>query len=315
VPGGPALALPPERTSRQVVVSRLGAEHNGRSAGAQVTGSGMVLDAGNSAEFALYSFNPAKSVTTLAIDVFSIAEPRYWVGLADYSRQRWDFSGPYSASAELGVELRHASPHGNINVVIIAPPGGQVEIASLAVSDAAPDNQPPHAVLAAPDADGPYPLSITLDGSLSSDLDGSIASYAWDLDGDGSFETDTGSVPQAQLAIPGPGSYRPGLRVADNLGATDIAEASSVTAHGWASQVLAAAGDSGRSSSLAAVNGRPAVTYRQVDGTGEHLNYAISSTLLGLAAGDWQTITLRSAPGAGLSSSLLVVYVSAAVAF
>lgn len=60
----------------------------------------------------------------------------------------------------------------------------------------------------------------TLDGSSSSD-DGSIARYEWDLDGDGTFETDGGASPTTQhtFAATGPATVR--LRVTDNDGQTD----------------------------------------------------------------------------------------------
>ena len=37
--------------------------------------------------------------------------------------------------------------------------------------------------------------SVTFDGSGSTDLDGTIAKYEWDLDGNGTYETDTGTTP------------------------------------------------------------------------------------------------------------------------
>jgi hypothetical protein len=53
--------------------------------------------------------------------------------------------------------------------------------------------------------------------STASDLDGPIAAYAWDLDGDGSFDDGTGAG--ATVAL-GPGLHRVGLRVVDRDGAT-----------------------------------------------------------------------------------------------
>jgi hypothetical protein len=58
---------------------------------------------------------------------------------------------------------------------------------------------------------------VALDASSSHD-DGSIARYEWDLDGDGTFETDTQATPGAQTTFgqPGPATVR--LRVTDNDG-------------------------------------------------------------------------------------------------
>ena len=64
-----------------------------------------------------------------------------------------------------------------------------------------------------------------LDGTPSFDVDGEIVSYEWDLDGDGSFETGTGSVPYAEVDFEDPGQYWVGLRVTDDDGASDSVHA------------------------------------------------------------------------------------------
>ena len=60
----------------------------------------------------------------------------------------------------------------------------------------------------------------TLDGSRSSD-DGAIAKYEWDLNGDGTFETNTAAVPTATTTFATVGPATVGLRVTDADGATD----------------------------------------------------------------------------------------------
>src|SRR5262245_10314534 len=57
--------------------------------------------------------------------------------------------------------------------------------------------------------------------STSTDQDGSIASYAWDLDNDGNFNDGTGS--EASRSSPPAGSYTVRLQVTDDKGGTDIA--------------------------------------------------------------------------------------------
>lgn len=56
---------------------------------------------------------------------------------------------------------------------------------------------------------------VTLSATGSSDADGSVASYAWDLDNNGSFET---PGPTATASFPNPGIIVAALRVTDNLG-------------------------------------------------------------------------------------------------
>jgi YD repeat-containing protein len=59
-----------------------------------------------------------------------------------------------------------------------------------------------------------------LDGSRSTD-DGAVARYQWDLDGDGTFETDTAAVPRATRTFTATGPATVGLKVTDGDGATD----------------------------------------------------------------------------------------------
>ncbi|WP_135820537.1 PKD domain-containing protein [Halostella litorea] len=61
---------------------------------------------------------------------------------------------------------------------------------------------------------------VTLDGSPASDPDGSIASYEWDVDGDGSYETGGQAV---GVTYDSAGTYDVTLRVTDDDGATDTA--------------------------------------------------------------------------------------------
>jgi PKD repeat protein len=65
--------------------------------------------------------------------------------------------------------------------------------------------------------------SIHYNASLSSDPDGSIAKYEWDLDGNGSYETSTGSTAAADRVYGSPGTFDIGLRVTDNSGSTATA--------------------------------------------------------------------------------------------
>ncbi|QDS88367.1 Cadherin domain protein [Rosistilla ulvae] len=71
--------------------------------------------------------------------------------------------------------------------------------------------------------------SLSLDGSLSSDVDNAIVSYRWDLDGDGIFGEPGESLGELAIAdwatlnthgITGDGSYTIGLQVTDALGLT-----------------------------------------------------------------------------------------------
>ena len=61
---------------------------------------------------------------------------------------------------------------------------------------------------------------VSFNGSASSDPDGAIAKYEWDLDGNGSYETATGTTSTTSRSYPSPGTLSVRLRVTDNLGVT-----------------------------------------------------------------------------------------------
>ena len=74
------------------------------------------------------------------------------------------------------------------------------------------------------EASGPYSAqpgdTITLDATASTDADGSITAYAWDLDNDGQYDDVTGAT--ADFRADTAGTFTVGLRVTDDDGATDI---------------------------------------------------------------------------------------------
>ncbi len=64
---------------------------------------------------------------------------------------------------------------------------------------------------------------VRLDASGSSDPDGSIAEYRWDLDGNGSFETSTGTTPTVTTGgYPNPGQITLSVKVIDDSGGSSV---------------------------------------------------------------------------------------------
>jgi PKD domain len=55
--------------------------------------------------------------------------------------------------------------------------------------------------------------TLQLDGSATSDPDGLITNFVWDLDGDNVYETDTGQTRTASTSFSAPGNYTVGLEV------------------------------------------------------------------------------------------------------
>ena len=88
-------------------------------------------------------------------------------------------------------------------------------------------NGPPTAVAAATPTSGTAPLTVSFNGSGSSDPQGDLLTYAWDLDDDGAFDDATGVT--ASWTYQQPGTYTPELRVTDPGGASDT-DAVTITA-------------------------------------------------------------------------------------
>jgi hypothetical protein len=62
--------------------------------------------------------------------------------------------------------------------------------------------------------------AVTLNASGSVDSDGTISTYEWDLNGNGSYETNTGATPTTSHAYADAEPVTVKLRVTDNLGGT-----------------------------------------------------------------------------------------------
>jgi glucose/arabinose dehydrogenase len=82
-----------------------------------------------------------------------------------------------------------------------------------------PTNNPPAAVAKATPTSGTAPLTVSFDGTSSSDPDaGDTISYAWDLDGDGVYNDSTAAQPTYTYTTTGAHIVR--LKVTDVAGAT-----------------------------------------------------------------------------------------------
>jgi PKD repeat protein len=81
-------------------------------------------------------------------------------------------------------------------------------------------NSPPTAVATATPTSGAAPLTVSFNGTGSSDPNpGDTLTYAWDLDDDGAFDDATG--PTASWTYQQAGTFTPELRVTDSQGASD----------------------------------------------------------------------------------------------
>lgn len=93
-----------------------------------------------------------------------------------------------------------------------------------------PINVPPLAALTTP-AQAVAGQPVTLDASASSDPDGgTITSYAWDVDGNGSFEVDTGTTPTHRATLRA-GRAHVGVRIRDDRNGLGFAATTINVAH------------------------------------------------------------------------------------
>jgi glucose/arabinose dehydrogenase len=93
--------------------------------------------------------------------------------------------------------------------------GGSIHRISYSV------NQPPTASIVAQPTTGSAPLVVQFNGQGSSDPEGGALTYAWDLDGDGTYNDGTSS--QASWTYTASGTYTARLRVTDPQGASGTA--------------------------------------------------------------------------------------------
>jgi len=128
-------------------------------------------------------------------------------GLPDVSKRR-TFVGGASQPVDLQV-----GPGGELFYVDIGGTIRRIRYFS--------QNQPPIAVASANPTSGVAPLTVSFNGTGSSDPDGDALTFAWDLDGDGAF--DDAATPTASFTYSQPGSYITKLRVTDPSAASATA--------------------------------------------------------------------------------------------
>ena len=143
--------------------------------------------------------------------------------IVDYE---WDFDGDGVRDA-LSLEPSIAHVYGEVGTyrasVRVTDDQGLQDSASLELVVLAPANQPPTVSLTNQPAAGTIPLDVAFT-AVAADPDGSIASYAWDFDGDGTIDL-SGTEPIANWRYESVGSFQATVRVTDDAGLTAAASA------------------------------------------------------------------------------------------
>ncbi|MCC7477859.1 hypothetical protein IT575_05315 [bacterium] len=154
-----------------------------------------------------------------------------YVGLSNWNLDRWDWFKP-QGSAPLRVNVPSLSPYfrpgGELFAIVLTADGIEHSLTSISLGGV-----PPTAVLEAGPLDGQPPLSVTFDASGSAVGEGTFTDFSWDIDGDGIFETSTGTVPQLIHEYEQQGTYTPALRVSNSGGESAVASQTVHVASYW----------------------------------------------------------------------------------
>jgi len=136
---------------------------------------------------------------------------------------RWDLDGDGTVDTTTGSPTTSTSfsQAGDHDVAVTVVDGeGATDAGTTTVTVRA--NRPPSAALTGSPSTAETGETVSLDAGGSTDSDGSISEYRWDLDGDGTVERTT-SAPTASTSFGQSGEYDVAVTVVDDDGATDVA--------------------------------------------------------------------------------------------
>ena len=153
----------------------------------------------------------------------------------------------WQAFARMATVWGNALPNGNVCAT------GGYDALITCWRPVATGNQPPTAAMSATPTSGPGPLTVTFDGSASSDADGTIVAWSWAF-GDGQFSVGA----RTAHMYSGPATYTASLTVTDNGGASNTTT-TTIAVTGATPQAPAAL--------TAAASGRKSIALRWTNGT------------------------------------------------
>jgi PKD repeat protein len=163
--------------------------------------------------------NPTTVGATVTFDASASKDPDGTI-----AKYEWDLDGNGTYETSTGTTPVITGSYGTAGEKTIGLRVTDNEgTAATATKTLVVQNTPPTASFAAAPDPAPTGTSVTLDASGSKDPDGTVAKYEWDLDGNGTYETSTGTTPSATTSYATPGARTVGLRVTDNEGATATA--------------------------------------------------------------------------------------------
>jgi PKD repeat protein len=164
---------------------------------------------------ASFTVTPTSGDAPLSVQVDGTASSDPDGSIASYA---WDFGDDATANGATASHTYTSVGSYTITLTITDDHGATAKASQTVTVSSAPTNAAPVASFTVTQPTGPAPVSVRVDGTASSDPDGSIASYAWDF---GDDATATGAT--ASHTYTSAGSYTITLTVTDDDGATGSA--------------------------------------------------------------------------------------------
>ncbi len=190
----------------------------------------------------------------------------------------WDFNGDgqFETVTFEPLALHQFTEAGVFDVeVVVEDRDGATDSATVQIT-ITPANLPPSAGLSIFPNETSLGNEASFDASVSADSDGSIVLYEFDWNGDGIYDISTDNPVRVEQ-LGAAGSFRVGLRVTDDQGASATATAL-LRVHGFnqSDTFFDMNSDAGDHSSLELINGRPAIAF--YDSTLGRLRYVRAVT-------------------------------------
>jgi len=140
----------------------------------------------------------------------------------------WDFDGDGEYDVTDNTDPTYDNTYagtGEFNAtVMVTDNDGATDTATVLVTITDEGNYWPTCVLTADSTGGEIPQTVNFDASGSSDPETASLHYMWDLDGDGTFETDGGNTATIQHEYTGAGHFWVAVKVFDEADAWDYDE-------------------------------------------------------------------------------------------
>ncbi|MHB1137551.1 MAG: PKD domain-containing protein [Microthrixaceae bacterium] len=261
----------------------------------------------NIAPTAQLSASATSGIAPLTVDFDGSASSDLDGTIVGYS---WNFGNGQSGSGT-DPSVTYTIPGTYLVTLTVTDNRGATSNASTSVVVSKPPNQSPTAALAATPSTGTAPLLVQLSSAGSTDPDGAISSYSWNL---GNGQTGTGPSPSVVYATAG--TYTVTLTVTDNDGATN-AKSTSVTvvaANVVPTAVIQATPTSGSAPMLVTVNGASStdpdgsiVSYAWDFGNGQTATGATASTTYTSTGTFTLRLTVTDNSGATRSTTTSIV--------